>query len=126
VSEHGSDGVSLMLLVIKTGQLDSSRAFYEALGIHLVEERHGNGPVHYAGKAGATTFEVYPWPDASPPDASIRLGVGVTNLDEVLESLRWLGTAVVTEPRMTPWGYRAVVRDPDGRAVELYGGEGHA
>jgi hypothetical protein len=38
-----------------------------------------------------------------------------------IESLPGQGIQVVTEPRMTPWGYRAVVRDPDGRAVELYG-----
>jgi predicted enzyme related to lactoylglutathione lyase len=124
VSERGPEGVTLRLLVIKTRQLGPTKAFYKALGIHLTEERHGEGPVHYAGQLGVTTIEVYPWPDdAPPPDTSIRLGFEVTNLDGVMVSLQRLGTPVATEPRMTPWGYRAVVRDPDGRAVELYGTE---
>jgi hypothetical protein len=50
----------------------------------------------------------------------VRLGLAVTNLCLVPEALRGLGTPVVTEPRTVPWGYRAAVRDPDGRAVELY------
>jgi catechol 2,3-dioxygenase-like lactoylglutathione lyase family enzyme len=122
-----TDGVSLRLLVVKTRHLDRTRLFYEALGIHLVEERHGDGPVHYSGLVGVTTIEVYPWPEGGPvPDASVRLGFDVTDLVRVLESLKGLGVSVVSEPRMTPWGHRAVVKDPDGRAVELYGTEGQA
>jgi len=118
----GTDGVSLRLPVVKTRHLDRARLFYQALGIHLVEEHHGNGPVHFSGQAGVTTIEVYPWPEDGPaPDTSIRLGFEVEHLGRVLESLRGTGALVVTEPRMTPWGYRAVIRDPDGRAVELYG-----
>jgi lactoylglutathione lyase len=117
-----TDSAALRLLVIKTRQLDKARAFYQALGIHFSEECHKGGPVHYAGQVGATVIEVYPLPDEAPaPDASVRLGFDVANLGGVLESLQSLGTPVVTEPRITPWGYRAVVRDPDGRAVELYG-----
>jgi hypothetical protein len=68
---------------------------------------------------------VYPWPDDGPaPDASVRLGFDVTDMDRVLECLRGLGTPVIAEPRMTPRGPRAVVGDPDGRAVELYGRQG--
>jgi hypothetical protein len=115
-----TDGVALRLLVIKARQLEPARAFYQALGIRLVEERHESGPVHYAGQVGATVIEVYPQADQAPaPDASVRLGFDVANLDGVLESLQSLGTPVVTGPRMTPRGYRALVRDHDGRAVEL-------
>jgi predicted enzyme related to lactoylglutathione lyase len=128
VTDTATDGVTLRLLVVKTRHLDRTRTFYQTIGIQFVEERHGDGPVHYAGQASGTTIEVYPWPEDGPaPDASVRLGFNVTDIGRVLESLRGLGTPVVTDTRMTPWGYRAVVRDPDGRAVELYGtGEGHA
>jgi lactoylglutathione lyase len=128
VTDTGTDGVTLRLLVVKTRHLHQARAFYQALGVHLAEERHRDGPAHYAGQAGGTTIEVYPWPEDGPaPDSSVRIGFNVTDLGRVMVTLRGLGTSVVTEPRVTPWGYRAVVRDPDGRAVELYGmGEGHA
>ena len=122
MTEPGADGVALRLLVMKTHQLDRVREFYEALGIRLAEERHGRGPLHYAGKAGAALIEVYPLPDDAPaPDASVRLGFDVMDLDRVLDALQRLGAPVVAEPQSTQWGYRAVVRDPDGRAVELYG-----
>jgi predicted enzyme related to lactoylglutathione lyase len=122
MSQPNTDVPALRLLVIKTRQLEPARAFYQALGIRLAEERHGGGPVHYAGQVGATVIEVYPLSDENPtPDASVRLGFDVANLDGVLESLQSLGTLVIAVPRVTPWGYRAVVRDPDGRAVELYG-----
>ena len=53
-------------------------------------------------------------------DTTTRLGFGVTAVKEVVESARQL-TEVVSEPKQTQWGQRAVVRDADGRAVELYG-----
>ena len=67
--------VSLTLLVLKTRQVEQLRAFYQALGVDLVEEQHGKGPVHFAGRAGAVVIEVYPLPDdGSPVDSSTRLG----------------------------------------------------
>jgi len=55
-----------------------------------------------------------------PDDISRRLGFSVPSLERVLEALQALGTAVVSQPKATAWGRRAVVQDPDGRAVELY------
>jgi hypothetical protein len=119
---HPMQGVSLRLLVLKTRQLDQLRAFYQALGIALAEERHGRGPLHYAGQVGEATLEVYPLgDDAAATDATTRLGFTVDSLDDALRSLNALGVMPSDAPRQTPWGRRAVVRDPDGRAVELYG-----
>ena len=42
----------LYLLVLKTRQVDSLRTFYQALGIDIVEECHGQGTVHHAGLVG--------------------------------------------------------------------------
>jgi lactoylglutathione lyase len=112
--------VTFSLVVLKTRQVDRLRTFYSALGIDLAEEHHGNGPVHYAGQVGEVVLEVYPLPDdGTGTDSTTRLGFAVEKVDEVMQALRASGTPVVTEPRMTSWGFRAVVRDPDGRAVEL-------
>jgi hypothetical protein len=111
---------TLSLLVLKTRQLESVRQFYAALGIAFSEERHGNGPVHYAGRVGDAVLEIYPLPEGdTPADATTRLGFAVERLAEVVASLRAAGTPVDGEPRATTRGLRAVVRDPDGRAVEL-------
>jgi lactoylglutathione lyase len=112
--------VTLSLVVLKTRQVDALRRFYGSLGIELAQEQHGKGPVHFAGQVGDVVLEVYPLPDGTPVDATTRLGFVVARLAEVVEALSALSTPVVTEPQTTEWGFRAVVRDPDGRAVELY------
>jgi lactoylglutathione lyase len=111
--------VSLTLLVLKTRQVDRVRSFYEALGISFTEERHGTGPRHHAGQVGDVVIEVYPLPDDSTADASTRLGFSVGNLAEVVQALQGLGTPVIKQPTQTAWGLQAVVKDPDGRSVEL-------
>jgi lactoylglutathione lyase len=120
-----STDATLRLLVLKTGQLEEVRAFYQLLGIALAPERHGQGPAHCAGQVGAVTFEVYPLAkDNQAADTTTRLGFAVDNLTSVLESLQAAGTPVSNQPKATEWGLRAVVRDPDGRGVELYQREG--
>src|SRR5262249_38270923 len=95
--------------------------FYETLGIDLLQEQHGRGAIHYSGKVGHILLEVYPLPkDASNTDATTRLGFAVEKLTETVEALRAVGATVVSEPQATEWGHRAIVHDPDGRAVEIY------
>lgn len=113
-------GPTLKLVVLKTPQVDRLRAFYQALGICLAEEKHGNGPIHYAGQVGDATLEVYPLPDGGTADTTTRLGFAVERLSEVVQTLRDAGAVVASGPQQTAWGLRAVVHDPDGRAVELY------
>jgi predicted enzyme related to lactoylglutathione lyase len=112
--------ISLRLLVLKTSQVEKVRAFYQCLGVALSPERHGQGPAHYAGQVGPCVLEVYPLPDGGVADSTTRLGFAVADLGRVLESLRAAGTPVLSPPRDTAWGLRAVVEDPDGRAIELY------
>jgi hypothetical protein len=112
----------LSLVVLKTRQVDVVRRFYGSLGIELAEEQHGKGPVHFAGQAGDVVLEVYPLSEGSTPaDATTRLGFVVTGLAEVVRALKVLDTPIITEPQATQRGVRALVRDPDGRAVELLG-----
>jgi hypothetical protein len=113
-------GVSLKLLVLKTSQVDRLRAFYRYLGIDLTEERHGTGPLHHAGQVGDVVLEIYPLPDGGTADTTIRLGFAVDRLSEVVQALREARAVIASEPTQTVWGLRAVVRDPDGRIVELY------
>src|SRR5437763_17036288 len=115
----GTDAGStrLTLLVIRTGQPEAVTAFYRCLGVDLRPERHGRGPAHHAGRVGEVILEVYPLAGGASADTTTRLGFAVGDLAGVLESLRGGGTAVLDEPRQTPWGVRALVRDPDGRAV---------
>jgi lactoylglutathione lyase len=94
--------------------------FYQTLGIDLAQEQHGKAPAHFAGRAGVMVIEVYPLPDdGSPVDSSIRLGFAVENVAEIIRAPEGIGTKIVTSPKETPWGLQVVVRDPNGRSVEL-------
>jgi lactoylglutathione lyase len=109
------------LVVLKTRQVERVRRFYGSLGIELTEEQHSKGPVHFAGRVGDVVLEIYPLPEGNTPaDSTTRLGFTVEKLDEVMQVLQTFEAHVVTKPELTNWGFRAVVHDPDGRAVELY------
>jgi lactoylglutathione lyase len=112
--------VPLILLVLKTRQVEQLHLFFQTLGVELTEEQHGKGPVHFAGRAGDVVIEVYPLSDrSSTVDTSTRLGFAVENVVKVISALEGIGSTIVTQPRVTAWGLQAVVKDPDGRSVEL-------
>ena len=65
-------------------------------------------------------LELYPLPaDAGGVDGTTRLGLAVADVDAAVRSLEVVRAVLVSGPRLTPWGRKAVVRDPDGRVVEL-------
>jgi hypothetical protein len=113
--------VQLKTLVLRTTRLEKLRRFYYTLGVDFTAEQHGTGPVHFAGVIGGVLLELYPLADESDAmDPTTRLGFGVQGLDDLVLALGWTGAPVVSHPRETKWGKRAIVRDPDGRVVELY------
>ena len=118
--EPVTEALAFRLIVIKTLQMDRMLAFYSTLGIRFAGERHGKGPLHFSSTFGGMVLEMYPATDSDSVSSGIRLGLNIPKLTEAVESLRSSKTAIVSEPKETRWGVRAVVRDPDGRAVELY------
>ena len=107
----------LKLLVLRTHRLEEMRKFYESLGIEFVKERHGRGPEHYAGTMGAAVLQLYPLPPEAPePDKSVRLGFVVPNLGTIVNELGSAGVRIGPSERHSP---AVVIKDPDGRVVEL-------
>jgi catechol 2,3-dioxygenase-like lactoylglutathione lyase family enzyme len=114
---------ALSLLVLRTADLARSLRFYRALGLQLVEEQHGNGPVHYACELGATVLELYPAQPGSAPDrrtgGATMLGFRVDSLSQTMQALAALDVPVLAPPSESSTRLRALVQDPDGRAVEI-------
>lgn len=110
-------------LVLWTPRLAEAAAFYRALGLPLEEERHDDGPVHFACELGPVHFALYASPPGQAPGrtagGATQLGFRVESLERALAAARAAGAPVVVEPQEVPWGRRVVVLDPDGRAVEL-------
>lgn len=112
-------GTTLSLLVVRTEQVAALLDFYCRLGLRFVEERHGNGPPHHSAQLDDTVFEIYPAIKPGDVDAATRLGFRADDPMAIVEQLRVAGTPIMSEPKQTEWGMRAVVRDPDGRAIEI-------
>lgn len=95
--ERLSAGAIASLLVIYSEQLDVCRDFYAGIGLPLVREQHGAGPVHYSSElAGGLVLELYP---GRPKRTTGRLRLGLT----------------VTAGVLSPGEHNFT--DPDGRAV---------
>src|SRR6266498_3293777 len=106
---------TLSLLVLRTAKLEATLAFYRALGMEFVQEQHGSGPAHYSCQLGGTVVEIYPGSDGTAPPrqsgGATMLGFRVASVDATVATLQQLGAEVVTAPKDSPWGRRAVVAD---------------
>ena len=109
---------SLSLLELRSGDLHRAERFYRVLVGDFTRERHGAGPFHISAPAGGFLLELYPLDDATPT-TGVRLGFQVESLDAVWPVLLANGGDVVSAPSDSPWGRRAVLRDPDGHVIEL-------
>lgn len=93
-------GARVHSIVLYTTRVEACRDFYAGLGLEFTRERHGEkGLEHYAAALdGGGVFEIYPATPARVTGA-LRIGLYVD------------GTA--------PPPGRRVLRDPDGRAVDV-------
>ena len=109
----------LSLVVIRSPDLERAKPFYETLGMHFTKHRHGNGPEHLTCDLGTAVFEIYPRMGDADSTKAVRIGFRVPSVDAAIERLQQIGVTVVSPPKDSPWGRRAVVDDFDGHRVEL-------
>ena len=116
-------GAEINLIVLRSDQLQLTRGFYEALGLSFVEEKHGQGPAHISATTpSGTVLELYPLPSGDAPETGtrgVRLGLVVADVHAVIEAALLAGGTV-----MSSGDQAAVLKDPDGRKVELTAREG--
>lgn len=70
-----------------------------------------------------SVFEIYPLQVIDDPEQSTsgcRVGFTVSSVNATLAELaKGYPRCVVSSPKASKWGYRAVIQDPDGHKVEL-------
>jgi lactoylglutathione lyase len=110
---------SFNLVVISSTNFERATRFYEALGLSFTKHRHGTGPEHLTCELGFVVFEIYPRAGEADSTASTRIGFKVSSVDEIVKQLEQNGVTVISPPKDSPWGRRAVVNDFDGHRVEL-------
>lgn len=107
------------LLVLRSNDIDRAAQFYQQMGLLFTKHAHGNGPEHYSSTVCDFVFEIYPARDENDLTANTRIGFNVDSVDEILDMLREIDVEIVSKPKDSEWGRRAVVRDFDGHTVEL-------
>lgn len=107
------------LVTIRSRDIHQAVRAYQALGLSFALHAHGSGPEHYCCEEGPVVFEIYPLADDKPATTGTRLGFEIADMDASLEAWRNLGLMVLSEPKPSPWGLRAVVVDSDGHRIEL-------
>jgi lactoylglutathione lyase len=114
-------GAALGLIVFRTKNIHKVIAWYGAIGVEIVKEKHENTKSTYTADLEGLVLEFLPLTEEMPaPEPNVRLGFVVQDLDKTLADLKPLGTVTINPPQSTSRGFRAVVRDPDGRSIELY------
>jgi lactoylglutathione lyase len=104
--------MKLNLIVLKSGDIDKTRKFYEMLGCQFIEERHGDGPRHYSSAINDVVLEIY---QGKVANEGITIGFCVSDLSYIKNSLFAVGGSVITEP--SPDKPYLIIRDIDGRTI---------
>lgn len=113
--------MNLNLLVLRTDNLKLLAEFYSMLGVEFEYHKHGRSPLHYSGKVGDLILEIYPLTKLQQQtDPNLRIGFQLDDFDSVITQLKNKKISFISEPTQSEFGYMAVVKDSDGRKVELY------
>ncbi len=104
--------MKLSLLVMRCKNIDTSKLFCESLGFQFQREKHGNGPEHYSAEIDGFVFELYPNKGVEPMD-NTRIGFKIDNLNTLIKNFE------IDSPYEFNGSNIYVVKDPDGRKVEL-------
>ena len=93
---------------------------YELLGFEFHYHQHGNSPFHYTTEIDKVVFEIYPFSQSvEEADRSLRIGFVIDSLPTKMESIRNSSWIISRELCETEWGMQAILRDLEGRKVEL-------
>jgi len=110
--------IALNLIVIRVEDLFKSKKFYETLGIEFDYEQHGKGEKHLSTMLEGMIFEIYPRKNNLNTSA-VRLGFRVSSVDKIIEKLEKIEAVILSPPKNSTWGRRAVILDPDNHKIEL-------
>jgi predicted enzyme related to lactoylglutathione lyase len=109
---------TLNLLVLRARDPARLAQFYGAFGLSFTREQHGNGPVHHSCELGGAVLEIYPYQESQGDTTGTRLGFRVDSLDRAIAACT-AEARILSAPKLTQWGRRAVIQDPEGHKLEL-------
>jgi predicted enzyme related to lactoylglutathione lyase len=119
------DGSQAMLrsMTLRVYRMEAMVAFYqEAFGVVMEEKRLETGQAWF-GWLGDVMLCFLPLASETEPDEypAVQFGLEVEDVDAALELCLKYGGIIIQEPLQRLDEIYAVLRDPDGNALELYG-----
>jgi lactoylglutathione lyase len=116
--------MEIRLLVIRTTDIDRLASFYELFGFKFEYHKHEKSPYHYSASIGNMVLEIYPLAKGqAEADKELRLGFSIESFEDIIQVLKDKQTVFLSEPTQTDYGFIAIIKDPDGRKIELYKNE---
>lgn len=113
--------MEIRLLVIRTADIDRLSNFYSLLGLKFEYHKHEKSPYHYSAAIGSAVLEIYPLSKGqAEADKELRLGFSVESFENTIQILKDNQTVFLSEAMQTDYGFMAIIKDPDGRKIELY------
>lgn len=118
---HGVMEPLLSSIIINTAHPEAMLKFYGRVGLTFeAKQVSKGGQCHkaYLGGVELTFFAVKE--TARPRSPDLQLTIRVTQLEEMVAELATIpGVECLLDPTVLPDGKKAILLDPDGRAVEL-------
>jgi lactoylglutathione lyase len=111
--------IILNLVVLRFADIARAEVFYSRLGLHFTKHRHGKGAEHFAAEISGGVFELYSQTADSPSTLGTRIGFAVPSVDKIIVELNEYPNAIISAPKDSEWGRRAVIADPEGHRIEL-------
>ena len=113
--------MEIRVLVIRTSDIARLADFYTLLGLTFEYHKHGKSPYHYSTPIGNSILEIYPLAKGqTDADKELRLGFALDDFENTITTLKERSVEFVSEPMQTDYGFMAIIKDPDGRRIELY------
>jgi lactoylglutathione lyase len=111
--------MKLKLIVLRTSDLEKSVHFYQTLlDCTFDYHNHNQGVFHFSTLIQGVVFEIYPLlKNQATPDITTRLGFEVNDFDSKIQLFE---TSILNQPQTTEFGTFAILKDPDGRKIEVY------
>ena len=111
----------LSSIVINTVHVSEMLQFYGCLGLQFREKAISKGGKCHQSFIGPVELTLFESPSGYPRMApDVQLTFQIKKIDELVSRLTAIsGVQCLMDPTLLPDGKKAILLDPDGRAVEL-------
>ncbi|KYG60966.1 lactoylglutathione lyase [Bdellovibrio bacteriovorus] len=108
-------------ITLNTSQLQNMLVFYQIIGFQFTSTKVDKGSEMQRALHNGVEFTLYANKNVEASRVpSLQLGFKVTNLVETVEKIKAVpGAMCILDPTDMPDGFKAIVLDPDGHAIEL-------